>query len=108
MSLKDKIKQTLRESYGNFETYLEHKYEDTITNHLITNNIKEQKAWITYNQVILELKNNLKDTLRLRRLQYELTDKTNPNEVCINVLEEIKEKSPELERLYYKISNLSD
>lgn len=105
MCLKDTIKKTLREHYGNFETYLEHKYENTITEKLIVSNGRDKEAWLTYNQVILELKHSLKDTLKVKELQYMLTDDNNPNKVCIDIIEEIKDKTPELERLYNKIRN---
>lgn len=105
MNLKAKIRSVLREQYGEFTTYLEHKYEDTITENLIGNNWENRRAWLTYNQVILELKDSLKNTLKVKELQYRLTEKVDYNEVCISVIEDIKTKSPELERLYYKISN---
>lgn len=105
MELKEKIKIALRERYGDFNTYLEHEYENKITETLILGDVEEKKAWATYNQVMLELKNNLKDNLKVKELQYMLTEETDPNEVCIQVIEDIKSKTPELERLYYKIKN---
>lgn len=107
MNVKTKIRKVLRENYGDFQSYLEHAYEDKLTENLIRGDIQKKKAWVTYNQVILELKNSLKDMLRVKELQYKLTDNSNPNEVCIEVIEEVKHRSPELERLYYKISNFS-
>lgn len=107
MSTKDKIRKALREQYGEFNTYLEHQYENTLTENLIIGNLKNKKAWVTYNQVILELKHTLKNILKVRELQYKLTDDLNPNEVCIEVIEDVKNKTPELERLYYKISNFN-
>lgn len=95
----------LREHYGDFNSYLEHEYENKITENLILGDIEEKQAWATYNQVILELKNTLKDNLKVKELQYKLTEEANPNEVCIQVIEAIKTQSPELERLYYKIKN---
>jgi hypothetical protein len=103
--LKDKIRSELKKQYGEFETILEHQYEDKLTQNLIDGSINKKKAWITYNQVILELKYSLKDTLRVKELQYKLTENTNPNEVIIDVIESIKTYTPELERLYYKIRN---
>jgi hypothetical protein len=105
MNLKEKIRMVLREHYGDFNSYLEHEYENKITENLILGDIEEKQAWVTYNQVILELKNTLKDNLKVKELQYKLTEDINPNEVCIQVIEPIKTKSPELERLYYKIKN---
>lgn len=105
MDLKDKIRSELKKQYGEFETILEHQYEDKLTQNLIDGSINKKRAWITYNQVILELKYSLKDTLRVKELQYKLTENTNPNEVIIDVIESIKTYTPELERLYYKIRN---
>jgi hypothetical protein len=105
MDLKAKIRKVLREHYGDFNTYLEHQYETKLTENLIIGDINNKKAWVTYNQVILELKNTLKDMLKVKELQYKLTENLDPNEVCIEVLETINSKTPELERLYNKIRN---
>lgn len=105
MNLKTKIKKVLKKHYGGFDSVLEHHYETKLTENLIIGSIEKKKAWITYNQVILELKNSLKDMLKVKELQYKLTEDTNPNEVCIEVIDGLKDKSPELERLYYKIRN---
>ena len=103
MKLKNKIRLLLREHYGEFQTQLEHQYENKLTETLIVGDLEKRKAWLTYNQVILELKYSLKDMLRVKELQYRLTEEVNPNEVCIKVIEDVKDTSPELERLYYKI-----
>ena len=105
MNLKAKIRLVLREHYGEFNTYLEHEYENKLTENLIIGDMNNKKAWMTYNQVILELKNTLKDMLKVKELQYKLTENLNPNEVCIEVLETLPSRTPELERLYYKIRN---
>lgn len=105
MELKDKIKLVLREVYGDINTSLEYEYENYITENLSNGSIKTKKEWITYNQVILELKHNIKDTLRVKELQYRLTEESEPSAVCIDVIEKISFKTPELERLYYKIMN---
>lgn len=105
MCIREKIKRALREQYGDFETYLEHVYEDKVTENLAKGNIKNKKAWITYNQVVLELKHSIKDNLLVKKLQYELTEDSDPNDVCIEVIKDVKQHSPELERLYYKIRN---
>ena len=107
MNLRVKIRKALREKYGEFNTYLEHAYEKKVTENLIVGDIEDKKAWATYNQVILELKHSLKDHLKVKELQYKLTESTNPNEVCIQVIEDVKHRSSELERLYYKITNFS-
>lgn len=105
MNLKTKIRKVLNKQYGSFDTELEHQYEVKITENLIVGDINKKKAWLTYNQVILELKHSLKDMLKVKELQYKLTENADPNEVCIEVMEEVKDRSPELERLYYKIKN---
>ena len=105
MDLKYKIRLELKKHYGEFETILEHQYEDKLTQNLIEGPIKARKAWATYNQVVLELKHSLKDMLRVKELQYKLTDDNNPKEVIIEAIEPIKSYTPELERLYYKIQN---
>lgn len=104
MDLRDKIRRVLRENYGEYSTYLEHKYEDILTEKLMTESMKHKREWATYNQVILEIKNSLNDMLRVKELQYRLTDVEDPNEVCIEVIRGIGSMSPELERLYYKIN----
>jgi hypothetical protein len=105
MDLKSKIRKVLREHYGEFNTVLEHQYEDTLTQYLIDGDIEIKRAWLTYNQVILELKHSLKDMLKVKELQYKLTENMNPNNVCISIVESVKERTPELERLYQKIIN---
>lgn len=105
MELKGKIKDKLREVYGDFQTYLEYEYENQIAENLYSGTKESKKEWLTYNQVILELKHNLKDMLKVKELQYKLTEGEEPQKVCIDFMENIKTKSPELERLYYKIRN---
>jgi hypothetical protein len=105
MNLKVKIRQVLREHYGEFGSHLEHEYESKLTENLIKGDFEKKKAWVTYNQVILELKHSLKNMLKVKELQYKLTENANPNDVCIEVIEDLKNRSPELERLYYKIKN---
>ncbi len=105
MNLKNKIRKVLRETYGEFNTLLEHEYENKLIEILIVGDISNKRAWATYNQVILELKNTLKDMLKVKELQYKLTESSDPNEVCIELLETIQHRTPELERLYYKIRN---
>ena len=105
MSIRAKIKKLLRENYGEFNTNLEHQYESKLTETLVRGSQEDRQAWITYNQVILELKNTLKSTLKVNELQYKLTDNGDPNTVCIEVMEEIKQENPEIERLYHKIKS---
>ena len=106
MDLKLKIRDILKEHYGEFNTFLEIEYENKLTENLIVGDDKTKNAWITYNQVILELKFNLRDNLRVKQLQYNLTEDSNPNLECMKVIEEIETLTPELTRLYEKIQNL--
>jgi len=103
--MREKIRDILNEQYGKFTTNLELEYEKKIVDKLNDENIENRKTWVTYNQVVLELKNNLKDSLRVKELQYRLTDTENPNTACLEVLSEVKKLTPELERLYEKIMN---
>jgi hypothetical protein len=105
VNLKSKIREKLREVYGPFNTYLEHEYENKLTDNLFNGDSKLKREWITYNQVILELKHNIKDGIKVKELQYKLTEDSPPNEACIEVIYDIKNLSPELYRLYNKINN---
>lgn len=105
MDLKRKIRKVLRESYGDFNSDLEGMYRDKITDALLQEDLETKKEWATYNQVIVELKHNIKDNLRLRELLYRLTDIEDPNNACIEVIKEVQIKTPELERLYHKLKN---
>ncbi len=105
MDIKVKIREALRTQYGEFKTHLEHVYENKMIDSLADGNIKDKEAWITYNQVILELKHSIKDNLKVKELQYKLTDNLDPNQVCIDILSRVKHRSSELQRLYEKIRN---
>lgn len=105
MDIRAKIRQVLRERYGDFSTHLELVYEDAVIENLASDNTKKKEAWSTYNQVVLELKHSIKDSLKVKELQYKLTDKGDLNKDCINVIKDVKNPSMELERLYNKIMN---
>jgi hypothetical protein len=105
--MRDKIKMSLKEVYGDFSTYLENEYKEKIIEILINESWVNKRKWITFNQLIVEIKDSLNDELKVKELQYRLTDIENPTEVCISVLENIKKTTPELERLYLKIKNFS-
>jgi len=109
MELKTKILKLLREGYGEFDSHLEVQYQETVSNNLTksqqSNNRNNVREWVTYNQVILEFKNNLRDFSKVKELQYRITDQEDPTEVCIEVIKESKQRSPELNRLYFKLMN---
>ena len=106
MDLKTKIREVLIQHYGLFETFLEIEYENKLTENLIIGNNKTKEAWLTYNQVILELKFSLHDNLKVKQLQYNLTEKSNPNIECLKLIENLEHLTPELTRLYEKIKIL--
>lgn len=103
--MKGKIRNVLRDTYGEYKTNLEGEYRDKVIEVLLSEDIKDKREWATYNQVVVELKHNIKDSLKTRELLYRLTDKEDPNSACIDVIKEIKKRTPELERLYHKIIN---
>jgi hypothetical protein len=105
MELRDKIQRVLRDNYGEFETYLEREYETILTENLIEGNFSKKRVWSTYNQIILELKHTLKDMLRVKELQYKLTDTVDPNDECIKMMESVKDNTTELKRLYHKVTS---
>ena len=105
MELKVKIRQVLNEQYGGFKSDLEHEYEIKLTENLMTKSIKKRKVWATYNQIILELKHSIKDMLKVKEIQYKLTDENSTNDSIVESVEGVKTFTPELERLYYKIKN---
>lgn len=105
MELRDRIKFHLRQSYGDFNTILENQYNNLLTEHLLNNDKNGREVWLTYNQVILELKHSLKNVLKVQELQYRLTDGEYSKDSVIKIIEEVKTTSPELNRLYYKIKN---
>lgn len=107
MNLKDKIRKSLRDVYGEFESGLELEYETVITENLLNEDFSIKEEWVTYNQVVLEFKHNLKDLLKVKQLQYELTDSRDPKDVCINLIRSSEIRSEELDRLYYKIRNFN-
>jgi hypothetical protein len=102
-----RIKTALRERYGEFQTFLEHEYEEVITERLMKGEYCVKDEWATYNQVILELKDNVKNMMLVKELQYRLTDNENPNTVCIDVIKKSVANTPELVRLYQKIVNFA-
>jgi len=105
MDNKVKIRILINELYGQFNTKLEHEYETKLIDNLTDGNIDNIRAWLTYNQVILELKNTLKNSLKVSELQYKLTENTDPNNICIELIDGLHETNLELKRLSDKIRN---
>ena len=103
--MKDKIKTALRNLYGDFNSLLEHEYEEKVANTLLNESWEKKLEWATYNQVVYELKHNIKDELKVQELQYRLIDDNSPKTICIEIIKDVKNRTPELERLYEKINN---
>jgi hypothetical protein len=100
--MKGKIRRILRESLGDLvKSRLGSQYEQLVTENLLSD---KKQEWATYNQVVIELK-NLKERKKIEEVQYRLTDKEDPNQVMMEVLETFGGLTPELERLYNKIKN---
>jgi len=105
VSEKERIKDILKKAYGDFASYLELKYEEKIIHYLLEGTAYEKYKWITYNQTLVELKNVVKDELKVKELLYKLTENTDANKACIEVLDKLTTKNKEINRLYNKIIN---
>lgn len=105
ISLSNKISTVISSYYGSFTTFLELEYEKHIINNLIEGDTLKRTYWATYNQVILEFKFNVGDQRSVQELQYRLTNKENPNLVCMEVIKKYGFSTSELDRLYHKINN---
>lgn len=101
--LEDRVRRLLTDVYGDFTTDLEHEYEDKIVTLLMTEEYSKKEQWVTYNQLMLELKHSLNNNLGVVELQYRLTDNENPKNVCISIIDNLEVKTPEMLRLYEKI-----
>jgi hypothetical protein len=106
--LEDRIREVLRNHYGEFNTGLELQYENKLIESLMENDNYNRHRWATYNQVILEFKDKIKDFTRVKELQYRLTDIEDPDNVCMEVIKSTHIKTPELQRLYEKIMNFKE
>lgn len=106
MQLKSRIEKELRSIYGSeFESYLEMRYKEIILKHLMSGDIELQAQWLTYNQVLVEIKNVIKDELRTKELLYMLTDDGLPNVSCVKIIDKMETINDELVRLRNKIIN---
>jgi len=101
--VKAKIRRILREHYGSFNTTLEKQYVNKIVSVLLESSDEIRHEWVTYNQVILELKNDLDYALTVKELLYRLTESCEPSKDCMCVIEKVGMLSPEMKRLYDKI-----
>jgi hypothetical protein len=106
--LEDRIREVLRNHYGESNTMLEMEYEHKFIQTLMEGEDETRSKWATYNQVILEYKHHMKDINKVKELQYRLTDVEDPKQVCMDVIDDTQFKSPELQRLYEKIKNFID
>lgn len=105
--LKDKIRYYLIKEYGNFDSLLEKQYLSFITEKLSNSKTYcERIKWLSYNQVILEFKKNIKNDIKTKELQYIITDKEISYLDVKKVIEKYKNYNKEINRLYLKILNL--
>lgn len=71
----------LKETYGEFESYVENVYLKTIINKIMKSNVDEVRLWLTLNEIITQFKINKEDKTT-KNLQYLITEK-NINKVEI-------------------------
>jgi len=102
---RNHILTVLRSTYGDFNSQLEHQYSDTLISEISENKVSTVREWLTYHQVILELKNSPDTLNKSKELQYRISDGENPKSACMKIISEIKDCNPELKRLYEKINN---
>lgn len=98
------VKKILVTAGGSSVTTLELQYEDRLLNSIAFGGIESASKWLTYNQVIIELKKTNCNETRLKEILYRLTDGENPNDVFMSVLNGVV-LNAELDRLYNKIIN---
>lgn len=91
--------------YGRFKTRLEIEYKYLILNKLLTGDDETRKWWATFHQVALTLKHNVKDELKLKELQYRLTNGEDPILVTTEIISRLGFQDSEINRLYIKIIN---
>ncbi len=103
MKTKDLITKKLNEAYGGYKSKLEVDYFNKLTDNLMSGDINKQREWLTYNQVVLELKNTLNDIKSVEELQYYLYESVKPNITCVELLKKRNNLNDELVRLYNKI-----
>lgn len=103
-----RIREVLNEYNGLFSTALEMQYESKLVDSLMRESYDMKHEWATFNQVVIELKNNLHEHQLAKELQYRLSDYESPKNACIDVISHTKSVSPELQRLYEKIQNFND
>lgn len=101
----EKIKEILKKVYGEFNSYLEKKYEEKIIDILVNGTAYDKYKWITYNQILIELRNSKNTKDRIDELLYKLTETNDPKNATISFLDTIDNKNNELTRLYDKLIN---
>ena len=101
----EKIKEILRKVYGEFNSYLEKKYEEKLVDILVNGTAYDKYKWITYNQILIELRLTKKDENITNELLYKLTEDGDPTKTCVAFLDRLDKKNKELDRLYNKLIN---
>lgn len=101
----EKIKEILRKVYGEFNSYLEKKYEEKLVDILVNGTAYDKYKWITYNQILIELRLTKKDENITNELLYKLTEDGDSTKACVAFLDRLDKKNKELDRLYNKLIN---
>lgn len=101
----EKIREILKKVYGEFNSYLEKKYEEKLVDILVNGTAYDKYKWITYNQILIELRLTKKDENITNELLYKLTEDGDPTNSCITFLDGLGKRNKELDRLYDKLIN---
>lgn len=105
-NIKFVIKRSLNLDDKNL-SQLEKDYEDKLVSELSSNDANKRRKWITYNQLVVELKMHFYE--KHKELQYKLTDNSfNPTNACIWAVNELNHTTDEIERLYNKIKDFNN
>jgi hypothetical protein len=100
--------------YENFDsrfmnqTPLERQFSEVVVSGLKNNDREIATFWATFNALKIEIKDfiDTEDTL-YKEMMYRIVDDQDPVEVMENIVSRIGEKSPEMERLLTKMSEIN-
>lgn len=107
-NIKSIIKKSLKIDGKERLSQLEKDYENKLVKELSSKSIQQKRKWMTYNQLVIELKDNFHGRY-YKKLQYRLTDEaSNPRRSCIQTICELDHGTEEIERLYLKIKGFKN
>ena len=97
----------LYENFAN-QTPLERQFSEVIVGGLNNNDREIATFWATFNALKIEIKDfiDTEDNL-YKEMMYRIVDDQEPVEVMENIVSRIGEKSPEMERLLTKMSEIN-